>query len=160
MHSQAQCDVWNTQCMVKLKAVFAWPWLVCIPSSKPEHSPTWAVYLMWPQKVSGNARRLKKEKGGATLCKQKCKQIFDWCCLYYFVTNLLEALCARIFLFRFVNIGFFPDIAFLSKVSNKAFFPPLSARLLCLVVTIPLVSRLYMCACVCVPLYKHVKMCR
>ena len=36
---------------------------------------------------------------------------FHWCCFYYFVRNslvaLLEALCARIFSFRFVNIGFF-----------------------------------------------------
>jgi len=35
----------------------------------------------------------------------------DWCCFYYFVRNslvaLLEALCARIFFLRFVNIGFF-----------------------------------------------------
>jgi len=34
----------------------------------------------------------------------------DWCCFYYFVRNslvaLLEALCARIFFFRFVNIFF------------------------------------------------------
>jgi len=34
----------------------------------------------------------------------------DWCCFYYFVRNslvaLLEALCARIFSFRFVYIGF------------------------------------------------------
>ena len=33
----------------------------------------------------------------------------DWCCFYYFVRNslvaLLEALCARIPFFRFVNIG-------------------------------------------------------
>jgi len=48
------------------------------------------------------------------------------------------------------------------KVSNKAaaFLPPLSTRLLRLVVAIPLVCWLYMCACVCVPLYVHTKMCR
>ena len=36
--------------------------------------------------------------------------LIDWCCFYYFVRNslvaLLKALCARIFFFRFVNIGF------------------------------------------------------
>jgi len=36
------------------------------------------------------------------------------------------------------------------KVFNKAFLPPPSTRLLCLVVSIPLVCWLYMCACVCV----------
>jgi len=46
------------------------------------------------------------------------------------------------------------------KVSNKALLPPLSTRLLCLVVAISLVYRLYMCTCVCVPLYVHVKICR
>ena len=56
---------------------------------------------------------------------------FDWCCFYYFVRNspvaLLEALCARIFFFRFVNIGFFLTIFFVvCKVSNTAFLPPLS----------------------------------
>ena len=95
----------------------------------------------------------------------------DWCCVYYFVRNsvlaLLEALCARILFFRFVNIGlllnffsFFLRVQGLSLSLTKAFFPPLSTRLLCLVVTIPLVYWLYMCACVCVPLYVHVKMCR
>jgi len=96
-----------------------------------------------------------------------------WCCLYYFVRNslvaLLEALCARIFSFRFVYIGFcFWNIYIyiyilcvcVCKVSNKAFLPPLSTRLLCLVVSIPLVCWLYMFACVCVPLYVHVKMYR
>ena len=37
--------------------------------------------------------------------------VYDWCCFYYFVRNslvaLLEALCARIVSFRFVNIGGF-----------------------------------------------------
>jgi len=36
--------------------------------------------------------------------------IIDWCCFHYFVRNslvtLLEALCARILFFRFVNINF------------------------------------------------------
>jgi len=57
----------------------------------------------------------------------------DWCCFYYFVRNslvaLLEALCAQILCFRFVNIGFF--LTFLSPflcvckalVSNKSLFP-------------------------------------
>jgi len=54
----------------------------------------------------------------------------------------------------------FSDIFFcvcVCNVSNKASLPPLSTRLLCLVVAIPLVCRLYICACVCVPLYVHVK---
>ena len=88
----------------------------------------------------------------------------DWCCLHYFVTNsrvaFLEALCARIFFFRFVNISFFWFFFCVCKVSNKDFLPPLSDRLLCLVVSIPLVCWLCMCACVCVPLYVHVEMCR
>ena len=92
----------------------------------------------------------------------------DWCCFYYLVRNslvaLLEALCARIFSFRFVNIGFVPEFlcvcVCVCKVSRKALLPPLSTRILCLVVSIPLVCWLYMCACVCVPLYVHVKMCR
>jgi len=40
-------------------------------------------------------------------------ELIDWCCFYYFVRNslvaLLEALCARIFLFRFVNVVFFSE---------------------------------------------------
>ena len=104
-----------------------------------------------------------------------CTHIFDGCCFYYFVRNslvaLLEALCARIFSFRSVNIGFcfwkkiyiyiyiYTYCVCVCKVSNKLFLPPLSSRLLCLVVSIPLVCWLYMCACVCVPLYVHVKMC-
>jgi len=84
----------------------------------------------------------------------------DWCCFYYFVRNsllaLLQALCARIFSFRFVNIGFclwknkyiyiyvYTYICvYVCKVSNKAFLPPLWTRLLCLVVSIPLVCWLY-----------------
>ena len=78
---------------------------------------------------------------------------------------LLEALCARICSVGFVNISFVSEICFfvylcVCKVSHKAFLLPLSTRLLCLVVSIPLVCWLYMCACVCVPLYVHVKMCR
>jgi len=42
--------------------------------------------------------------------------LMDLFCFYYFVRNslvaLLEALCARIFSFIFVNIGFVPDIFF------------------------------------------------
>ena len=86
----------------------------------------------------------------------------DWCCFYYFVRNslvaLLEALCARILFFRIVNQLFLTFFVCVCKVSNKAFLPPLSTRLLRLVVAIPLVCWLYMCACVCVPLYVHVKM--
>jgi len=90
---------------------------------------------------------------------------FDWSCFYYFVRNslvaFLEALCARIFsLDSWILV--FSDILFfcVCKVSNKAFLPHLSTRLLCLVVAIPLVCWLYMCACVFVPLHMHVKMCR
>jgi len=36
--------------------------------------------------------------------------VFDWCCFYYFVWNILVVLLARIFCFRFVNIGFVSDI--------------------------------------------------
>jgi len=57
------------------------------------------------------------------------KRIFDWCCFYYFVRNslvaLLEASCARIFFFRFVNISFLLTFFVWCKVSNKAFLPPL-----------------------------------
>jgi len=46
----------------------------------------------------------------------------DWCCFYYFVRNspvaLLEALCARIFSFRSVNIGFFLTFFFLLCVQG------------------------------------------
>jgi len=70
-------------------------------------------------------------------------------------------MCLNLFL-RFVNIDFFLTIFFgvCARSLTKAFLPPLSTRLLCLVVSIPLVCCLYMCACVCVPLYVHVKMCR
>jgi len=48
----------------------------------------------------------------------------DWCCFYYFVRNslvaLLEALCARIISFRFVNIGFVSDFFFLCVCVCKA----------------------------------------
>jgi len=43
---------------------------------------------------------------------------------------------------------------------TKDFLPPISTRLLCLVVTILLVCWPYMCAYVCVPLYVFVKMCK
>jgi len=90
---------------------------------------------------------------------------FDWCCFYCFVRNslvaLLEALCARIFSLDSWISGFSWHFFWcVCKVSNKAFLLPLSTRLLCLVVAIPLVCWLYTCACVCVPLYVHVKMCR
>ena len=88
---------------------------------------------------------------------------FDWCCFYYFVRNSLIALLeysSRISFFRFLNIEFFLNFFLVCKVSNKASLPPLSTRLLCLVVAIPLVGWLYMCARVCVPLCVHMKMCR
>ena len=124
------------------------------------HSIEIATRLCW------RAQKLQKVKG-----KKHCFvrfYCFDWCCFYYFVRNsivtLLKALCAEIFSFRFANIGFVSEFFFFCvcecKVSHKAFLAPLSTRLLCLVVFIPLVCRLYMCACVCVPLYVRVKMCR
>jgi len=67
-----------------------------------------------------------------------------WCCCYYFGRNsliaLLEALRARIFSLD-SWISFFSDIFFccVCKVSNKDFLSPLSTRILCLVVAIPLV---------------------
>jgi len=89
--------------------------------------------------------------------KQPCKSHgIDWCCFYDFVRNslvvLLEALCARIFSWD-SWISVFPDFLFwcVCNVSNKALLPPLSTRLLCLVVAIPLVCWLYICAyCTCV----------
>ena len=96
--------------------------------------------------------------------------MIDWCDFYYFVRNglvaLLEALCARILFFRFVNTSFVWQFFFLFCVCarplslTKALLPPLSTRLLCLVVATPLVCWLYMCVCVCVPLYVHTKMYR
>jgi len=91
---------------------------------------------------------------------------FDWCWFYYFVRNglvaLLEAtsLCAWIFSLD-LCILIFSDIFFgfllcVCRVSNKAFLQPLSTRLLCLVLAIPLVCWLYMRACV----HVHVRMCR
>jgi len=59
-------------------------------------------------------------------------------------------MCSNLF-FRFVNVGFFLIFFYVPiyiyvcvcvcvcKVSNKAFFPPLSTRFLCLVVSISLV---------------------
>ena len=103
---------------------------------------------------------------------QTCCAI-DWC---YFVRNSLVALklyvlesflldsWISVFVSEKKFIGIYIYIFFfcvcVCKVSNRAFLPPLSTRLLCLVVSIPLVCWLYMCACVCVPLYVHVKMCR
>ena len=89
---------------------------------------------------------------------------FDWCCFYYFVRNslvtFLEAPCAQIFsLDSWISVLFWHFFC-VCKVSNKAFLPPLSTRLQCLVVAIPLVCWLYMCACVCVPLYVYLTMCR
>ena len=89
----------------------------------------------------------------------------DWCCFYYFIRSslvaLLEALCARILFSRFVYIGFswYFFVCARPLSLRKAVLPPLSTRLLCLVVAIPLVCWLYMCVSVCVPLYVHMKMC-
>ena len=91
----------------------------------------------------------------------------DWCCFHYFVRKclvaLLEDLCARILFFRFVNIGFVLTFSFLLFMCEQDLclwestcLLPLSTRLLCLVVAIPLVCWVYMCAFVCVPLCVHV----
>ena len=89
----------------------------------------------------------------------------DRCCFYYFVRNslvaLLEALCARIFSFRFVNIGFFLTLFFCvcARSLTKPFFrlsqPDscawLSPFLLCADCTCVLVCVcLYMCMWKCV----------
>jgi len=82
----------------------------------------------------------------------------NWCCFYCFVKNslvaFLEALCARILFFRSVNVGFswhhdFPPSPFFFLRARplsltKDFLLPLSTRLLCLVIAIPLVCWLYM----------------
>ena len=86
----------------------------------------------------------------------------DWYCFYYSVRKcpvaLLEALCARI---RVCSDIFSPIFMCVQDLClwEKTCLLPLSTRLLCLVVAIPLVCWLYMCACVCVPLCVHVKMC-
>ena len=70
---------------------------------------------------------------GVCVCTCVCVYfcMIDWCCFYYFVKNslvaLLEALCARIFFFRFVNIGFFWRFVFLcvcARSLTKPFFHP------------------------------------
>jgi len=65
------------------------------------------------------------------------KQQIDGCCFHYFVRNslaaLLEALCAWISSLDSWISGI-PEICFcVCRVSNKAFLPPLSTRLLCLI---------------------------
>jgi len=89
---------------------------------------------------------------------------FDWCCLYYFVTNslvaLLEALCARIFFFRFVNIGVFLTFFFVCarsltkpflRTSQPGSYAWLLKFLLCTDCTCVLV-----CVCLCVCMWKYV----
>ena len=90
----------------------------------------------------------------------------DWCCFYYFVKNSLVAWWKLHVLESFlldswisvVFLKYFFLCVCMCKVSHKAFLPPLSTMLLCLVVSIPLVYWLSMCACVCVLLYVYVKM--
>jgi len=91
--------------------------------------------------------------------------MIDWCCFYYLVRNglvaLLEALCARIFSFRFVNIGFFLTFFFCvcARSLTKPFFrlsQPgscvwLSPFLLCADCTCVLV-----CVCLCMCMWKCV----
>jgi len=63
----------------------------------------------------------------------------DWCCFYYSVRNslvaLLEALCARVLFFRFVNIGFSWHFFFLFL-----FLP-------CCMCKRPLIMRACLCVC-------------
>ena len=53
-------------------------------------------------------------------------KIIDWCCFYCFVRNslvaLLQALCARIFAVRFVDIGFVSDIVKETEIQVCALF--------------------------------------
>ena len=110
---------------------------------------TWVPWLHRDLSPVSDGSRMRKPQYEV----KNAKSLFDWCCFYCFVRNslvaLLEASCARIFSSD-SWISVFSDIFFcVCKVSNKAFLPPLSTRLLCLVVAIPLVCWLYMCACVC-----------
>ena len=96
---------------------------------------------------------------------QIAKSMYDWCCFYYFVRNslvdLLETLCARIFSFRFVNIGFFLTFCFgvRARSLTKPFFrlsQPgscawLSSFPLCAECTCALV-----CVCLCMCMWKCV----
>jgi len=102
-------------------------------------------------------------------------ELIDVACITFFIRKSLvaslKALCARILFFRFVHIVFFCHLNSFSPSFSlfflfcvcarplsltKAFLPPLTTRLLCLVVAIPLVLWLFMCVGVCV----HGKMCR
>ena len=88
----------------------------------------------------------------------------DWCCSYYFVRNslvaLLEALCARIIFFRFVNIVLsFNNVFLCARSQTKAFLPPLSASLLCLFVACLLCADctcVLVCVCLCMSMCKCV----
>ena len=70
------------------------------PFYYPQNWVSWICPNNWRDTLSKWTQWLLKEAGN----------LIDWCCFYYFVRNslvaLLEALCARIFSFRFVNIGF------------------------------------------------------
>jgi len=122
------------------------------------------------QKVNRSSFKMRNKMGfGNTRIGTRYGWVIPlWLMLFsYLVKNslvaLLEALCARnISLDPWISVFFwhfsFPFFC-VCKVSNTAFLQPLSTRLLCLGVAIPLVCWLYMCAWVCVPLYVHVKMC-
>jgi len=68
------------------------------------------------ERERGKEKRRTKKEGGNGVGKVEERgywggqDLIDWFCFYYFVRNglvaLLEAQCARIFFFRFVNIGF------------------------------------------------------
>jgi len=93
--------------------------------------------------------------------------LIDWCCFYYFVRNslvaLLKVLCARIFSFRFVNIGFVSGFFFFVFVCARSLTKPffrlsqpgscawLSPFLLCADCTCVLV-----CVCLCMCMWKCV----
>jgi hypothetical protein len=76
----------------------------------------------------------------------------DWCCFHYSIRNrllaLLEALCARFFLkIWYISVLIFFCLCRPLSVMNS-FLPPLTSRLLCLVVALCVRMCMYMCACV------------
>jgi len=87
-----------------------WPWeMSCLLAGTKEYRQkqrvcTYVVYLNTRGVLSwcDSLRRGYGERPTLSI---------DWCCFYYFVRNslvaLLEALRARIFMFRSVSIGFF-----------------------------------------------------
>jgi len=79
------------------------------------HNTNWGVLFSFSPNANSHEKLLTKRPQQVWDVDQYVEG-FDWCCFHYFVRNslvaLLEALCARIFSFRFVNIGFISDIFF------------------------------------------------